>query len=293
MMSGNALRSDALSTGGAGPRLPPALRVSAQLRLALAHLDGQSRLRERHEAGAFRFRFPRAHGRPPEAILVNVAGGLAGGDSVSIDLRLGPGANLALSSAAAERIYRSDGSATRLANTLKVAADARMLWLPQETILFEGAALQRQFEIDIAPTSQLVLGEMLYFGRVASGEIYCSGRVRDRWRLRREDRLILAEDLRLDIGGNGDLRHRVALGDHAAMATLVLALPEPNDLLEAVRRHMPEDPALEIGATLIDGLVLLRAASKDAALMRRHILRLARLVVERAGMPFPRAFTNE
>ncbi|WP_284176770.1 urease accessory protein UreD [Rhabdaerophilum sp. SD176] len=288
MMSGNALRSD-----GDALRLPPAVRVEARLRLGLAHLDGQSRLTERHEAGAFRFRFPRAHGRSPEAVLVNVAGGLAGGDSVSIDLRLGPGAELTLSSATAERIYRSDGSATRLSNRLDIGPDARMLWLPQETILFEQAALERHFEIDLAATGQLVLGEMLYFGRVASGETFTRGAIRDRWRLRRAGRLALAEDLRLDLAGGGALRDPVALGEHVALGTLLLALPDPQDLLEAIRGNVAEEPGLEIGTTLVDGLVLLRAAGKDAALLRRQLLRVARFVLGRIGMPYPRAFTNE
>lgn len=288
MMSGNALRSEA-----GGIRLPPAVRVSARLRLGLAHLDGQSRLTERHEAGAFRFRFPRAHGRPPEAVLVNVAGGLAGGDCVSIELRLGPGAELTLTSATAERIYRSDGSPTRLSNKLEIGPDARMLWLPQETILFEQAAIERQFEIDLAATGQLVLGEMLYFGRVASGETFTCGAVRDRWRLRREGRLAFAEDLRLDLAGGMALRDPVALGEHVALGTLLLALDEPQDLLSAIRDIVAEEPGLEIGTTLIDGLVLLRAAGKDAALLRRRLLQVARFVLGRIGLPYPRAFTNE
>lgn len=288
MMSGNALRSEADAV-----RLPGSVRVEARLRLGLAHLDGQSRLTERHEAGAFRFRFPRAHGRPPEAVLVNVAGGLAGGDSVSIDIRLGPSSTLALSSATAERIYRSDGSATRLTNRLEIGPDARMLWLPQETILFEGAALKRSFDIDLAATGQLVLGEMLYFGRVASGETVTRGDIRDRWRLRRAGRLAFAEDLRLDLAGGGALRDPIALGGHVAIATLLLALPDPPDLLEAIRGIVTEEPGLEIGTTLVDGLVLLRAAGKDAALLRRRLLRVARFVLGRIGMPYPRAFTNE
>jgi urease accessory protein len=288
MMSGNALRSEA-----GGIRLPPAVRVGARLRLGLAHLDGQSRLTERHEAGAFRFRFPRAHGRPPEAVLVNVAGGLAGGDCVSIELRLGPGAELTLTSATAERIYRSDGSPTRLSNKLEIGPDARMLWLPQETILFEQAAIERQFEIDLAATGQLVLGEMLYFGRVASGETFTCGAVRDRWRLRREGRLAFAEDLRLDLAGGMALRDPVALGEHVALGTLLLALDEPQDLLSAIRDIVAEEPGLEIGTTLIDGLVLLRAAGKDAALLRRRLLQVARFVLGRIGLPYPRAFTNE
>ncbi|MCZ8186036.1 MAG: urease accessory protein UreD [Beijerinckiaceae bacterium] len=288
MMSGNALRSEA-----GGIRLPSAVRVGARLRLGLAHLDGQSRLTERHEAGAFRFRFPRAHGRPPEAVLVNVAGGLAGGDSVSIELRLGPGAELTLTSATAERIYRSDGSPTRLSNKLEIGPDARMLWLPQETILFEQAAIERQFEIDLAATGRLVLGEMLYFGRVASGETFTCGAIRDRWRLRREGRLAFAEDLRLDLAGGGALRDPVALGEHVALGTLLLALDEPQDLLSAIRDILAEEPGLEIGTTLIDGLVLLRAAGKDAALLRRRLLQVARFVLGRIGLPYPRAFTNE
>lgn len=287
-MSGSALPSEAEAT-----RLPPCVRVDARLRLGVAFVDGQSRLSDRHEAGAFRFRFPRAHGRPPEAVLVNVAGGLAGGDRVGIDIHVGPGATLSLASAAAERIYRSDGAATELVNSVHVGAGSQLVWLPQETILYDGAAVRRHFSVALEATSKAVIGEMLYFGRAAAGEIVTQAALHDRWRFRRADRLILADDLRLDLGAPDDLRHPAALGGSAAVATLVLAMPEPQDLLDGLRARIPDAPGVEMGSTLVDGLVLLRAASNDAASMRRTMLGLARFVIERAGLPFPRAFTNE
>lgn len=287
-MSGNASLCDSAPT-----ILPGCVRVDARLRLGVARLDGQSRLTDRHEAGAFRFRFPKAHGRPPEAVLVNVSGGLAGGDSVSIDLHIGPAAEATLASATAERIYRSDGAPTTLANNLRLGARASLVWLPQETILYDRAAVKRVVSVDLAPESRLVMGEMIMFGRIAAGEVFSGGAIHDRWRLRHAGRLVLADDLRLDLGHGEALRQPMALGEANAISLLVFALPEPEGLLEALRSRMPDDSGVEIGATLVDGLVLVRAAGKDAAGLRRAHLDLARFAIGRTGLPYPRAFTNE
>lgn len=291
-MSGNASLSEPALPDEPAVRLPASVRVAAELRLGVARIDGQSRLTDRHEAGAFRFRFPRAHGRAPEAVLVNVAGGLAGGDCVSIDLHCGRDAELTLSSATAERIYRSDGAATLLTNRLRVAEGGRLCWLPQETILFEGSALRRSVTVELAATAQAIIGEMMVFGRIAAGEILTESALHDRWRIRRAGKLVLAEDLRFGAGRPGDLRLPIALGRATAMATLVLALPEPEGLLDALR-NLPEPAGLEQGSTLVDGLVILRLASEDAAILRQHALALARFALDRTAMPFPRAFTNE
>lgn len=281
---------DKASTGPAD--LPQSVRVDARLKLHVDFHDGATRLTERREDGAFRFRFPRAHGRPPEAILVNVAGGLAGGDRVAIEVMVGEGASLSISSAAAERVYRSAGSTTLLNANLTLGERATGLWLPQETILHDGARIERRFDIDLAPLATLVFGEMLYFGRRASGEGYGLGAFRESWRVKCGGKLILADETRLSGDFSTDLCRPTALADHVAVATLLLASGQASEHLDGIRGALPDEPGLEWGASDLGGLVLLRFASKDAALLRRVFLLAARYFSGLVAQPFPRALMN-
>lgn len=296
MTFGNASRSEIAEKGGSGaapaPELPLSVRVDARLRLHLDHHAGATRIADRHEAGAFRFRFPRAHGRAPEAILVNIAGGLAGGDRVTSEIVAGEGASLAVSSAAAERIYRSAGETTRIAASLTVAAGAGVVWLPQETILHDGARLDRRVVIDLAAGARLVFGEMLFFGRRASGEGFGRGYLRESWRVRRAGRLVLADETRLGGDFSTDILRAAALGGHVAMATLLFAEANAGEHLEALRALLPDGPDIECGASDLGGLVLIRFAASNAARLRRHVVDTAEFLVRRVAQPLPRALSH-
>ena len=297
MMFDSASRSDLpemsdRAPGEAAFDLPRSVRVDARLKLHVDFHNGATRLCERHEAGAMRFRFPRAHGRAPEAILVNVAGGLAGGDRVTTEIRAGKGASLSFSSAAAERIYRSAGSVTDLSAELAVEPDAACIWLPQETILHDGARVRRQFSIDLAASAALVFGEMLYFGRRASGEGFSHGTLRESWRVRREGRLILADETRLSRDFSADILRPASLCNHVALATLLFAHESAGDMLEAVRAHLPEEAGLECGASNLDNLIFIRFATPDAAQLRRRFVETARFLSQQIGKPLPRAMMN-
>src|SRR5207302_3351719 len=101
--------------------------------------DGVTRRGVLHESGSLRVRFPSPEGDGLSGVFVNTAGGIAGGDRFDIDIRAGEGATLALTTAAAEKVYRAGGPAAQLNIALKAEAGAQLSWLPQETILFDRA----------------------------------------------------------------------------------------------------------------------------------------------------------
>src|SRR6476659_4468683 len=104
------------------------------------HLQGGvTRRGALHESGSLRVRFPSPEGEGLSAVLVNTAGGVAGGDRYDTAIAVGQGAHLTLTTAAAEKVYRATGDAAALKITRKAAAGARLAWLPQETILFDRA----------------------------------------------------------------------------------------------------------------------------------------------------------
>src|SRR5215475_1692950 len=136
-----------------------------------AHVrDGVTRRGLLHESGSLRVRFPSPEGEGLSAVFVNTAGGVAGGDRFEIDVVASEDARLTTTTAAAEKVYRAAGPGAELAISLKVAPGARLAWLPQETILFDGAKLSRRIDIDIAEGGTLLVCEMVVFGRAAMGE---------------------------------------------------------------------------------------------------------------------------
>ena len=116
-----------------------------------------------------RWRFPRSSS-PCEAAIVNTGGGVAGGNSYSVSLTLSEGAEVEATTPSAERIYRSDGPAASIATRLTLAPRARLFWLPQETLMFEGARLERRLELDTSGEAAFIVAETLVFGRLAMGE---------------------------------------------------------------------------------------------------------------------------
>ena len=158
----------------------------------------------------------------PLAALVNVGGGLAGGDSLEVSVRLAEGTAASLTTPAAEKLYRSLGESTRISTELELAAGATLEWLPQETILFDGARLERRMRARLAPGARLLAAEMLVFGRVARGERLSHGALFDSWRLWRGERLHWADATDL----SGDLPARLAapFGFAGAEASALLLL---------------------------------------------------------------------
>jgi len=173
-------------------------RSAGRIALSVAAQSGVTRRRQVYEDGPLRVRFPNASGSALEAMIVNTAGGIAGGDRHDLDIGVGEGATLGVTTAAAEKVYRALGPGAEIAVKLAVSAGARLTWLPQETILFDRARLTRRIEVELAPDATLLMSEAVVFGRSAMGEAVTEGAFTDRWRVRRDGRLVFAETVRLD-----------------------------------------------------------------------------------------------
>lgn len=210
-----------------------------------------ARLRHLFQAAPLRWLFPEVDpGDPKLGALVNVAGGLAGGDRIEATLALEQGARFTATTPAAEKIYRSLGPETEIACSIEVAENASCEWLPQETILFDGARLRRRIAIALAPGARLLAAEMLVLGRAAHGERFTRGTLLDRWRVRRGGTLIWADALRVD---DPAAPRRFALGEANAVATLLLAAPDA-----AAHRDLARDLAAGGAGLVAPGLLVAR-----------------------------------
>src|SRR2546421_2374601 len=155
---------------GAASAIFAANRARGAVRFDVRHRDGVTRRGTLHESGSLRVRFPSPEGQGLSAVFVNTAGGIAGGDRFAFDIAAREGSRLTVTTAAAEKIYRSHGPAARIDIALRAAAGAHLAWLPQETILFDQAQVSRNIEIELADSASLLLCEIVVFGRAAMGE---------------------------------------------------------------------------------------------------------------------------
>lgn len=260
---------------------------------------GATQVLDLAEAGPLRLRFPGARaegsrGHAREAVLVNTAGGIACGDRFETTLVLEAGADLILTSTAAEKIYRSDGPVSMLLNTVALDHNARLAWLPQETILFDHARLNRRFDADLAEGAELVVAEIVVFGRAAHGEAIENGLFHDAWRIRRGGRLTYADTLRLD-GPISAMLERSAIGGGArAWATIIDVssraegrLDEARALLEAAGAN--GENGVEAGASAWNGNLVVRALAAEAGALRKLV---ARYLTAYSGVPMPRVWQS-
>lgn len=254
---------------------------------AKASCDGSRRQRV-HEQGSLRVRFPNGASRDTlEAVIVNTAGGTTGGDRFDIDIAVGAGARLSVTTAAAEKIYRSLGPATEIDVKLAVGPGGELVWLPQETILFDRARLRRSIAADLASDAKLLLAEAVVFGRSAMGEAVTQGHFFDRWRVRVGGALVFAESLRLDGAIAQKLARRAIAGGGVAVAS-VLKIPGDEADVAAVRA-IDQDFAGEVGASAWKGIMLARLVAADGAALRRDLI--GALTALRR-MPLPRLWLN-
>jgi urease accessory protein len=253
-------------------RIFAANRAVGRIALSAKFADGATRRARVHEQGALRVRCPGPPAGELEAMIVNTAGGMAGGDCFELDLAIGPGARLLVTSAAAEKVYRTLGAETIITAKLEVATGGELAWLPQETILFDQARLRRTIEVDLAADARLLLAEAVIFGRSGMGETVTEGLLLDRWRVRRSGSLLHAETVRLDGNVAAKLAQAPVAKGGVAIAS-VLLVPGDDAMVAAVRDTSWHWRG-EVGASAWNGIAVVRLVAPDGAALRHDLARV-------------------
>ncbi len=261
-------------TAAPAPRLQ---RANGALTLRFsAGENGATRLTDLYQSDPCRALLPSPDpGEPITAVLITTAGGLTGGDKLKLSVTVDEAAAALCTPQAAEKIYRSpDDSAATLDLSLDVAAGAALEWLPQEMILFDGARLNRRIAVSVAADSRLLAGDITVFGRVARGERFASGSLFDRWQVRRDGRLLWTDATRLDGDTLAALDHPAGFAGAVAQAVILYQGPDATATRDRLRALSDHEVGCEWGATVIDGLLLVRLLDTDAARLRRQFARL-------------------
>lgn len=247
----------------------PALQRAKGLGRVITKTQGnKTRISELYQEGCAKIRLPHTHDETLQAVLINTAGGLTGGDHLQWEIEACENAHLVTTTPACERIYKSGGQEAEIDVRLTLGENARLDWLPQETILFEHANLNRRMEVDMADGATLTAVEAVLLGREAMGEGARSSLLLDNWRVRRNGQLIHAESNRLSASEME--RDALSLLDgQNAFATLVHIAENAEDRLAAIRASVPPNARAAVSA--VGERLIVRALAPSGLALRRVI----------------------
>ncbi len=268
----------------------PALQRSAgRARIVVARKRGQTRLADLFQEGSAKIRFPASPSSALEAVLINTAGGMTGGDRLHWQAEAAAAASLTLTTPASEKAYRAGEGEARVDVALRAGQGARLAWLPQETILFDGAAVTRRIEVDLAGDAELLLVEPLVFGRSAMGETVRECHFRNSWRVRVGGKLIHAEEFRLHGDAQSILAARAVAAGATAMASILAIGGQAPSRLAEVRALLARHPDLVSAASHVsigrNGKLLARLVAGDGYSLRKALSPLVGLLNGAAGLP--------
>lgn len=239
-------------------------RASGESRVAFDLRDGRTRLSDLYQRDPCRVLFPAPEpGEPPQAVLLTTSGGVTDGDSLKMTIEIGPGASAVATTQAAEKIYRAakGGGHCTIDVAVRVSEGAVLDWLPQETIVFEGARVKRRTVAEVEPGGSLLACEMVVLGRAASGERFTTGLLLDAWSVRRTGRLVWTDTLRIE----GETPTGAGFGTANALASLIGVWDEPQARFAEARAFLEAAVDVRAGVTLVNGVMVGRILGEATA----------------------------
>ncbi len=247
-------------------------RAKGRAEAGFVSRNGRARLKHLHQSGCAKAMLPQVPG-DPEVVFLNTAGGLTGGDRLSYRLDVPDGTRVTATTQTAERAYEAASGTARVDCHMTAGAGASLDWLPQETILFDHASLERDTRISLTGDARLLFCETLVFGRAAMGEKVDQLWLRDRREVTRDGRPLLVDAVRMDGESLALAGEPAMLGSARAVALLALICPGAEDALAPIRALLAED-GVEAAASGWDGRCLVRMTARDGWPLRRLMVKL-------------------
>jgi urease accessory protein len=204
-------------------------------------------------------------------VLLHPPGGIVGGDVLEIDVSLEEEAEVLFTTPAAAKFYRSGGPWGRQRQTLRARAGSRLEWLPQETIVFDGALAEIATRVELEGDARFAGWEILCLGRTASGERLHGGEVRQRFEVWRDGKPLRIERSQLN-AGSPVMDEGWGLAGRPVLGSFTVTADESRDdirrLVSRVRRALPELPNGDLASiTALEGVLVCRylGASTETA----------------------------
>jgi urease accessory protein len=268
-------------------------RVDSSAAVSTRNRRGRSVLAELDQRGGAKVRLPATPIDALDAVLINTAGGITGGDLVQWRCSAGRDTRLRVSTAASEKAYRSHGPSGQQRTHLQVGAGAHLSWLPQETIIFDGACLERRLEVELAADASCLICEALVFGRRAMGEYLSNAHVKDTWRVSRSASLLHAEaldiDAAIDLRRDGDAAGFGLKAELGAMATVLVCDPRGTRYLEQLASRVRAMESIEhnqaVGISVLPDRLVVRLLGEDAWELRKRLVPILTLLQDGDDVP--------
>jgi urease accessory protein len=261
-------------------------RVDGEGRLVIGHAHGRARLRELFQRGAAKIRLPTPEREAAlEAVLINTAGGLTGGDRLAWIVEVGEDCAVVVTTQASEKVYRAGGGMAEVRVGLELGDNSLLAWLPQETILFDRSAVGRKIDATMTAGARLLLAEATVFGRTARGERVEQGHFADRWRVRVDGKLVHAEDFRIGPATAQSLATPAVLNGGVAIATVLLVAEDAASLLDEARGIVGAEGGVSHWMVAGHGKLLARLHAADGYSLRKRLVPLLALLNNRAALP--------
>lgn len=245
---------------------------------------------ELYQQGSARIRFPHTQPGALQAVLLNTAGGLTGDDDLHWRATAKKQSHVCISTAACEKIYRTHGPAARQQTTLQVDAKARLEWLPQESILFNGSSLERVMRVDLEAQAEALIVESFVLGRQAMHEPTNNIKIHDRWRIFRNSQLLHAEDFRLDMTTGIDAQRSCILHHYSAISTMVFVNNQSGewcDMMVDSLRSLANDHTgnVRVGVSALPCRLVVRVMAINSYHLRKFLIPCIELLND--GRPIP------
>jgi len=215
-------------------------------------------------------------GEPCQVIVLHPPGGIVGGDRLSLDVSVGSHAQALITTPGATKFYRSPHATALQRTTLNVSSAGLLEWLPQETLLFDGARAQIETRVELAAGARFLGWEITGLGLPESGRQFERGACRTRWEIRRQGEPLWIDRAHL-YGGDERLEAAWGLAGHSVAASLVFVGAGPS-CLDGVRTVLGEHPFDgRAAATCLGEVLVCRALASRT----RHVLDLFSAVRDR------------
>ncbi|MCK9604838.1 MAG: urease accessory protein UreD [Methylomonas sp.] len=263
------MRPDSPAAGLADPSDIGDSAWQAELNLGFARRGDKTVLARRAHRGPLTVQRPfYPEGPVCHVYLLHPPGGVVAGDRLHFDISVDNAGQALITTPAAGKFYRSGGGRAQQTVQLRVAENASLEWLPQESIVYEGASLHTGMEIELADGAGFIGWEVLALGRPAAGEGFDAGQAVLNWRIKRGGRLFYLEKQRLDTAA---FKSRWGLHSHSACGTLFACSTRPHHL-QAVQALIGDDPSR--GVTQIEDMLICRALDDRADRLRQFYMQV-------------------
>ena len=208
-------------------------RAKGNLKLSFINSDEETSIYDLHQSGALKVLIPKAKSKHAEAVLINTGGGIVAGDSLSIEVTSYENTNTWITTQASEKVYKSNGELSLLETKINLGDDSILFWCPKETILFNKSKFKRNLDFNIKSSSKMLVIENIVFGRLASGELNADCYFFDQWRIKRDEKLIFAENFLFE--DKKSMYRNTNLGEYRSLMNIMYISNDAKNYLNKMR----------------------------------------------------------